>query len=75
MKEENMKKKLMVSAILFKNNVPVGEAKLIGTYIEQLESNWKELKKWLEAYDDVSTCDAYKIILNKMQELESGTNE
>ncbi len=46
----------------------------------QLESNWNELKKWLE---EESTKTIYNVghltsicaTLNKMQELESGTNE
>lgn len=36
MNEEIKRNMLMVSAILFKNNVPVEEAKPIGVFIEKL---------------------------------------
>lgn len=77
--KEDIKKKLVVSAILFKNNVPVEEAKVIGAYIEKLESNWKELKDWLITYlqmiDDPDSYEEQTIedleeVLNKMEELE-----
>ena len=42
--EEYKKEMLMVSAILFKNNVPVEEAKLIGTFIEKLIEENQQLK-------------------------------
>lgn len=42
------KEKLMISSILFKNNVPVEEAKIIGSYIEKLENNWNELKEQIQ---------------------------
>lgn len=42
------KEKLLISAILFKYNVPVEEAKIVGTYIEQLENQnvaYKNMRK------------------------------
>ncbi len=42
--EEYKKEMLMVSAILFKNNVPVEEAKLIGAFIEKLIEENQQLK-------------------------------
>ena len=49
---------------------------------EQLETNWKELKKWLKEQDETiyklgqkQVITKYPEILNKMQEIESGKNE
>ena len=47
-------------------------------YIEQLQNNWNELKKWVieqeqKAWDEVSSTFGY--VLNKMQELEQGKDE
>ncbi len=43
---------------------------------KQLETNWKELKKWLEEKDNNGYENLYlDDILNKMQELESDNNE
>lgn len=42
------KEKLLISAILFKYNVPVEEAKIVGTYINQLENQnvaYKNMRK------------------------------
>ena len=36
-KQEINEKKLLVSAILFTNKVPVEDAKVIGSFIEELE--------------------------------------
>lgn len=47
--EEYKKEMLMVSAILFKNNVPVEEAKPIGVFIEKLIKENQQLKEKLEA--------------------------
>lgn len=56
-------------------------------YIKQLETNWKELKKYLKEtikeqkeWDKKHNCEwngynAYRELLNKMQEIESGKNE
>ena len=80
--EEYKKEMLMVSAILFKNNVPVEEAKPIGAFIEKLieenqqlkdklESNWKTLKEWLiEQRKYYHGEDKYGDTLDKMNELE-----
>lgn len=45
---EEIKIKLIISAILFKNNVPIKEAKQIGSYIEELEQENKQLKQQIE---------------------------
>ena len=50
MSEEIKKKMLLVSAILFKHNVPVDEAKLIGSFIEELQAKNQQLN---EAIDEV----------------------
>ncbi len=47
-RKEILKNKLNISAILFNNNVPVDEAKIIGTFIEDLE---QQVKKQKEAID------------------------
>ena len=44
-KEEITYKKLKVSAILFKNNVPIEDAKYIGVFIEELEQENKRLEE------------------------------
>lgn len=49
-RKEILKNKLNISAILFNNNVPVDEAKIIGTFIEDLE---QQVKKQEEAIDKV----------------------
>lgn len=46
--EEYKKEMLMISAILFKNNVPVEEAKPIGAFIEKLIEENNQLKGKLE---------------------------
>ena len=48
MSEEIKKKMLMVSAILYKSNVPIEEAKIIGHFIEQLQQENQQLKEQLE---------------------------
>ena len=45
MNTEQSIKALQVSAILFKYNVPVAEAKVIGTFIEELIQENQELKR------------------------------
>ena len=49
-REEINKNKLLVSAILFKHNVPVEDAKIIGTFIENLEQEINGLKDEIEFY-------------------------
>ena len=56
----------------------VSEWTLLLSYIEQLQNNWNELKKWVieqeqKAWDEVSSTFGY--VLNKMQELEQGKDE
>ena len=49
-------------------------------YIEQLQNNWNELKKWLEEESNntiyaTGHLTAICMTLNKMQELEQGKDE
>lgn len=48
MSEDTKKKMLKVSAILFKHNVPVEEAKLIGSFIEELYQENQMLRLTVE---------------------------
>lgn len=45
MDKEIFVKKIQVSEILFKYNVPINEAKIIGTFIEKLEQQCKKQKE------------------------------
>lgn len=42
MNKEMLEKKMQVSRILFKYSVPINEAKIIGTFIEELEQQCKK---------------------------------
>ena len=42
MDKEIFVKKMQVSGILFKYNVPINEGKIIGTFIEELEQQCKD---------------------------------
>lgn len=55
MNTEQSIKALQVSAILFKYNVPVAEAKVIGTFIEELIQENQELKKQLKELEEQSS--------------------
>lgn len=76
---EEYKKMLMVLAILFKNNVPVEESKLIGTFIEKLieekqqeENKQKEFIEWLEAnLEGFKLCDKNFFLTNYKKEIKS----
>lgn len=48
MDKEIFAKKMQVSRILFKNNVPINEAKIIGTFIEELEQQCKKQKEVID---------------------------
>jgi len=48
MNEEMLEKKVLVSMILFKRNVPINEAKIIGTLIEELEQQCKKQKEVID---------------------------
>ena len=59
------------------------ESKILLDYIEQLQNNWNELKKWCKEnqYDDnfdsyqVDNYTTYGVILKKMEEMEQGKDE
>lgn len=48
MDKEIFVKKIQVSGILFKYNVPINEAKIIGTFIEELEQQCKKQKEVID---------------------------
>lgn len=48
MDKEILEKKMQVSRILFKYNVPINEAKIIGTFIEELEQQCKKQKEVID---------------------------
>ena len=48
MNKEMLEKKMQVSGILFKYNVPINEAKIIGTFIEELEQQCKKQKEFID---------------------------
>lgn len=54
------------------HNLTIQKNYLNKQYINNLENNWNELKKWLEEYYDYGDCLKIKFILNKMSELERG---
>jgi hypothetical protein len=60
-RKEILKNKLNISAILFNNNVPVDEAKIIGTFIEDLE---QQVEKQQEVIDKIATRLEYFLIGN-----------
>lgn len=45
MDKEIFVKKIQVSGVLFKYNVPINEAKIIGTFIEELEQRCNKQKE------------------------------
>lgn len=57
-RKEILKSKLNISAILFNNNVPVDEAKIIGTFIEDLE---QQVKKQKEVIDKIKRLKQFYI--------------
>lgn len=63
---EEKKNMLMVSSILFKNNVPIEEAKPIGAYIEKLIKEKQELKEQLEVSERARK-EAIKILKECLQ--------
>ena len=70
--------------MLVSHELDYNQWKLLLGYIEQLQNNWNELKKWLEdeleifksrnCYDRKNLIIAIETVLNKMQELE-GNND
>ena len=48
MDKEILEKKMQVSRILFKYNVPINEAKIIGTFIEELEQQCKKQQEVID---------------------------
>ena len=56
MDKEILEKKLQVSRILFKYNVPINDAKIIGTFIEELEQQVKKQREVIEKAIDKLYC-------------------
>ena len=48
--------------------------KYVIDYINKLQSNWNSLREWLE--EEIDTTEGYfKVVLDKMNELEGGEDE
>lgn len=60
MNEEMLEKKVLVSMILFKRNVPINEAKIIGTLIEELEQQCKKQKEVFDKLKEFINKYAYR---------------
>lgn len=71
MDKEILEKKMQVSRILFKYNVPINEAKIIGTFIEELE---QQCKKQQEVIDKANEKLNNFIDCCKAEKLESGSD-
>lgn len=77
---ENMLKKIIIDTIKGEQHLGENLKELCVDYIEQLENNWNELKKYISSewycFDNESVeFEVAKNILNKMQELEQGKDE
>lgn len=75
---EDMLKQIIIDTIKGEQHLGENLKEQCVDYIEQLQNNWNELKKWLES-KGTSTKDendalCYFYTYNKMQELE-GNNE
>lgn len=73
MSEETKKKMLLVSAILFKHNVPIEEAKMIGSFIEELQQENQQLKEnnmsmQEEMVRTWEKADLYKEVIEEVRE-------
>ena len=76
---ENMLKQIIIDTIKGEEHLGENLKEQCVDYIEQLQNNWNELKKWLEEESNntiyaTGHLTAICMTLNKMQELE-GNNE
>ena len=74
----DMLKQIIIDTIKGEEHLGENLKKQCVDYIEQLQTNWNELTKWVieqeqKAWDEVSSTFGY--VLNKMQELEQGKDE
>lgn len=72
---EDMLKQIIIDTIKGEEHLGENLKEQCVDYIEQLQNNWNELKKWVieqeqKAWDEVSSTFGY--VLNKMQELDQG---
>ena len=75
---EDMLKQIIIDTIKGEEHLGENLKEQCVDYIEQLQNNWNELKKWVieqeqKAWDEVSSTFGY--VLNKMQELEQEKDE
>ena len=75
---EYMLKQIIIDTIKGEEHLGENLKEQCVDYIEQLQKNWNELKKWVieqeqKAWDEVSSTFGY--VLNKMQELEEEKDE
>lgn len=72
MDKEIFVKKMQVSGILFKYNIPINEAKIIGTFIEELEQQCKKQKEVIDKA--IEKINDYKIYCKKNKGLTEYTD-
>lgn len=69
-------KQMIIDTIKEEEHLGVNLKEQCVDYIEQLQNNWNELKKWI---DSICFCDndtiTYEQISDKMQEVEQGKDE
>ena len=75
MDKEIFVKKMQVSRILLKYNVPINEAKIIGTFIEELEQQCKKQKKAIDKAIEFSNknwgtwCSNHFVYMTELQNI------
>ena len=62
MDKEIFVKKMQVSGILFKYDVPINEGKIIGTFIEELEQQCKKQKEVINKLNDLLSDEFLEVI-------------
>ena len=70
---EDMLKQIIIDTIKGEEHLGENLKEQCVDYIEQLQNNWNELKKWLEeneSFDDYCNETTFTSVLDKMQELE-----
>ena len=72
---EDMLKQIIIDTIKGEEHLGENLKEQCVDYIEQLQNNWNELKKWLEENWQQSQDIWFVKIINKMQELEQVKDE
>ena len=72
---EDMLKQIIIDTIKGEEHLGENLKEQCVDYIEQLQNNWNELKKWLEENWQQSQDIWFVKIINKMQELEQGKDD